>query len=372
MAATAIDEASILARFDELVSDGVVMYAEDMEKVYYEDQGFKFEFRITSALESKPAAVGDNAELDDANGGADGGTHHTSSETKVPGVGNGSADASSSSSSNGTPRGIELDAGGCVPGGDISIAGYEIGLVGGGAHVLSFNKFCAYRPHLMLVTADGRRRQFEALDDADFGAAREVLMGLHRRGGGGGGVRQEYLVIFNCGKKGGCSRLHKHMQVIPAPDAIPSWPDEAGPEGASGGRPGPPFRYFMHRFAGSLNGGSGGSGGGGGEAGELPSADELVRAYRRMLRQAAALVPGREGAVEESGAGGGREAAVPHNVLLGGRWMVVIPRVTDGVGEAGVNAAGMLGVVWAAGAETVDKWKRLGPRRVLSEVGVRG
>ncbi|KAK1590758.1 ATP adenylyltransferase [Colletotrichum navitas] len=367
MASTAIDEASVLARFDELVRDGVVMYAEDMEKVYYEDRGFKFEFRITSALKSKPAAVGDNAELDDANGGADGGSHHTSSETKAPGTGNGSAGASSS---NGTLHGIEFDADGCLPGGDISIAGYEIGLVGGGAHVLSFNKFCAYRPHLMLVTADGRRRQFEALDGADLGAAREVLMGLHRRGGGGGGgggVGQEYLAIFNCGKKGGCSRLHKHMQVIPAPDAIPLWPDEAKPEGSSGGQPGPPFRYFVHRFGGSLNGGGGG-------AGELPSADELVGAYQQMLGQAAALVPGREEAMEESGdgGGGGREAAVPHNVVLGGRWMVVIPRVTDGVDGIGVNAAGMLGVVWAAGTETVDKWKRLGPRRVLGEVGVRG
>ncbi|KAK1964647.1 ATP adenylyltransferase [Colletotrichum sublineola] len=347
MASTAIDEASVLARFDKLVADGVVMYAEDMEKVYHEDRGFKFEFRITSALKSKPAAVGDNAELDDAKGGAD---NRTSSETKAPGTGAG----------NGTRGGVELDAGGCVPGGDISIAGYEIGLVGGGGtHVLAFNKFSAYRPHLMLVTADGRRRQFEALDGADLGAAREVLTGL-RRGSG-----REYLVIFNCGKEGGCSRLHKHMQVIPAPDAIPLWPDEVGPEERAGGVPGPPFRYFVHRFAGPLNGG-----GGGDETGELPSADELVGVYRQMLRQAAAMVPGREGAVEEDGDGNGRGVEVPHNVVLGERWMVVIPRVTDGVDGAGVNAAGMLGVVWAAGAETVDKWKRLGPRRVLGEVGV--
>ncbi|KAK1977061.1 hypothetical protein LZ30DRAFT_753086 [Colletotrichum cereale] len=343
-----MDEASVLARFDKLVGDGVVMYAEDMEKVYHEDGGFKFEFRITSALKSKPLAVGDNAELDDANGEADGGARHAS-ETKTPSTCNRGA---SGSSSNGTRRGIELDADGCVPGGDISIAGYEVGRVGG-AHVLTFNKFSAYRPHLMLVTADGRRRQFERLDGADLGAAREVLAGLRRRGGGGGGGGgQEYLVIFNCGKEGGCSRLHKHMQVIPAPDAIPLWPDEVGPE--------PPFRYFVHRFAGSLD-----------EAGELPSANELIGAYQRMLRQAAALVPGREGVVGGNGDGDGREAAVPHNVVLGGRWMVVVPRVADGVDGAGVNAAGMLGVVWAAGPETVDKWKRLGPRRVLEEVGVR-
>ncbi|GKT45999.1 diadenosine 5',5'''-P1,P4-tetraphosphate phosphorylase 2 [Colletotrichum spaethianum] len=353
MGSTAIDEALVLARFDKLVGDGVVMYAEDMEKIYYEDGGFKsrqVEFRITSALKSKPGAVKDNAALDDANANANGDSH--ASRTKNPNTDtNGNAQ-------NGTPRGIEFDANGCLPGGDISIAGYEIGPVGE-SHVLAFNKFCAYRPHLLLMTADGRKRQFEGLSSGDLGVASEVLAGLNRGGRGGG---QEYLVIFNCGKEGGCSRLHKHMQVIPAPDVIPLWPDEVGSTGDAEGQE-LPMRYFIHRFSESSNGNHSGG------RGEMPSADELADAYWQMLQQAAEVIPGRKEAVEKDNVG--REVTVPHNVVLSERWMVVIPRVTDGVDGAGVNAAGMLGVVWASETKTVDKWKRLGPRLVLSEVGIR-
>ncbi|CCF46045.1 Ap4A phosphorylase 2 [Colletotrichum higginsianum] len=87
-----------------------------------------------------------------------------------------------------------------------------------------------------------------------------------------------------------------------------------------------------------------------------------------MLRQATELIPGRDAVVEDDE--DGKRVAMPHNVILGRRWMVVVPRVTDGVDGAGVNAAGMLGVVWASEVGTAEKWKRLGPRRVLREVGV--
>ncbi|KAK6208881.1 tetraphosphate phosphorylase 2 (ATP adenylyltransferase) [Colletotrichum tabaci] len=345
MGSSTVDEASVLARFDKLVGEGIVMYEEDMEKIYHEDGGFKFEFRITAALKSKPAAVGHNAELDNAEAGADG-------DSGSP------ATAPANGTPNGRPpRGIEFDADGRIPGGDISIEGYEIGPVRD-THVLAFNKFCAYRPHLLLMTADGRRRQFEALDGADLAAAREVLGGFNEGGAARG--RREYLVIYNCGKNGGCSRLHKHMQVILAPEAIPMWPDTAGSEGAAAGAgQEPPFRYLIYRFARSSSGD---------EIGGMPSADDLVTAYRRMLRQATELIPGRDAVVEDDE--DGKRVAVPHNIILGRRWMVVVPRVTDGVDGAGVNAAGMLGVVWASEGGTVEKWKRLGPRRVLREVGV--
>ncbi|KZL79664.1 atp adenylyltransferase [Colletotrichum incanum] len=349
MGSTTIDEASVLARFDKLVGDGTVMYSDDMEKIYHEDGGFKFEFRLTSALKSKPPAMEDNAELDDANVNANGDSDR--SKTKNP-----STDTNGNTS-NGTSHEIKFDADGCLPGGDISIAGYEVGPVGE-THILSFNKFCAYRPHLLLMTADGRRRQFEGLNSGDLGAAREVLAGLNSSNHGSG---QEYLAIFNCGKMGGCSRLHKHMQLIPAPDAIPLWPDTVASGNAEGQDP--PFRYFIHRFSGSSNGNHSN------ETGVLPSADVLASAYWQMLQQATELIPGREKVVEEDRVG--RKVAVPHNVVLSERWLVVVPRVKDVVDGAGVNAAGTLGVVWASEMETVDKWKKLGLKRVLGEVGIR-
>ncbi|KAK1641370.1 hypothetical protein BDP81DRAFT_403458 [Colletotrichum phormii] len=380
--ASSITEASVLAAFDEKVRDGIVMYAEDMEKIYHEDQGFKFEFRLTAALKSKPAAVEDNAELDDADD--EKGPSQTTSTSTSTSTSTTTANTVTPSHANThtndtkhTNDKITLDEEGNLPGGDISIAGFELTTIpsGGGegdeeaTHVLAFNKFCAYRPHLLLLTADGRRRQFEGLDKRDLGAAVEVLGGLN--GGWGSDAdadsdkekrRQEYLVIFNCGKEGGCSRLHKHMQAIPAPDAIPMWPDlvDSGPktEADDSGKQQqqqqePPFRYFIHHFTGP----------------SPPSKNDLTASYKHMLRQATELIPGREKVVEEDG--DGRAVAVPHNVILGRRWIVVVPRVKAGVDGADVNAVGMLGVVWASKGETVGKWRELGARRVLGEVGVR-
>ncbi|KAF4773433.1 ATP adenylyltransferase [Colletotrichum scovillei] len=358
--ASPITEASVLAAFDEKVRNGIVMYAEDMEKIYHEDGGFEFEFRLTAALKSKPAAVEDNAELDDADDGK-------GSSSQTPASAASHANTHTQDDDKHKNNKITLDEEGNLPGGDISIAGFELTTIGGGGdeeatHVLAFNKFCAYRPHLLLLTADGRRRQFEGLGERDLGAALQVLGGLNGRwGADADGEEQkgrEYLVIFNCGKEGGCSRLHKHMQVIPAPVAIPMWPDlvasgsGTGTEAVGDGKQEPPFRYFIHRFTGP----------------SPPSTKDLTAKYRDMLRQATELIPGREKVVEEDGEG--RAVAVPHNVILGRRWIVVVPRVKAGVDGADVNAVGMLGVVWASRPETVGKWRELGARRVLEEVGV--
>ncbi|KAH0438019.1 hypothetical protein CcaCcLH18_03511 [Colletotrichum camelliae] len=320
MGSQVIDEASVLKQFDELVRKGTVLYSDDLKRIHHQDGGFEFEFRLTSALKTKPAAVFDNSELD------------TSTPPKSP-------SPSPQTSISGTTTPMELDAEGQIPGGDISVAGFVISGVNA-SHVLMFNKFCAYRPHLILLTADGHRRQFEPLGRDDLEAARDVLRGLNSNG------ESEYLVIFNCGKDGGFSRLHKHMQVIPAPSDFRLWPDEAGLEAAV------PYEYLVKRFEGGI-----------------PGREELGGVYGEMLRAATALVPGREEVVEEDGDGNG--VAVPHNMILSERWMVVVPRTKVDVDGAGVNAAGMLGIVWASGEETYEQWLGLGPREVLAEVGVR-
>ncbi|EQB45790.1 hypothetical protein CGLO_15293 [Colletotrichum gloeosporioides Cg-14] len=318
MGSQVIDEASVLKQFDALVRKGTVLYSDDLKKIHHQDGGFEFEFRLTSALKNKPAAVFDNSELDAA-----------TTPPKSP----------SPAASNGTNTPMELDSEGQIPGGDISVAGFVISPVNN-THVLMFNKFCAYRPHLILLTANGYRRQFEPLGREDLEAARDVLRGLNSDAG------SEYLVIFNCGKDGGCSRLHKHMQVIPAPSDFRLWPDVRELEAAV------PYEYLLKRFE---NG--------------IPGGEELAVMYGEMLRAATALVPGREAVVEEDGDGNG--VAVPHNVILSERWMVVVPRTKMDVEGGGVNAAGMMGMVWASGEETYEQWMGLGPREVLAEVGVR-
>ncbi|KAF9872263.1 hypothetical protein CkaCkLH20_10355 [Colletotrichum karsti] len=322
MGSQVTDEASVLEKFDRLVEAGTVLYTPDLKTIRLTDGALQFEFLITSALKSKPLAVWGNAELDDEQP-----DDRQQPQPKTITTASGAA--------------LQLDADGRLPGGDISVAGFVIDLVNAGSHVLMFNKFCVYRPHLILLTADGHRRQFEALGAADLEAARGVLEGLNDGG------EQDFLAIFNCGKDGGCSRLHKHMQIIPAPSAFALWPDDGVQEREV------PYRYLIKRF----------------EGGGMPAAKELAGEYKRMLVEATKAVPGREEVVEEDG--DGRGIAVPHNVILSRRWMVVVPRRRVGFEKADANAAGMMGVVWASGEETYEAWKELGPKWVLVEVGVR-
>lgn len=49
---------------------------------------------------------------------------------------------------------------------------------------------------------------------------------------------------------------------------------------------------------------------------------------------------------------------------------VVIPRRTAGIESIGINAGGMLGMIWTDEEETVQRWVGLGPRRLLETAGI--
>ncbi|KAK0728881.1 ATP adenylyltransferase-domain-containing protein [Lasiosphaeria miniovina] len=216
----------------------------------------------------------------------------------------------------------------------------------GPTHLLALNKFSAARPHLLLLTQDGFRRQHEALDIQDFTALWQVLSSL-------GGGRKRYLAIFNCGIDGGCSRLHKHMQLFPAPDAdkFALWPDSSdGPSVQQQVAAGLPFKCFIHRFE---NG--------------LPLADALLGIYQTLLAQAEDVLDRiHEKKSEETGA----DEAIPHNVVLDRNWILVVPRRAAGVNGADANAAAMLGMVWVANDQKLRPWMEHGPANVLARVGV--
>ncbi|KAL2167545.1 hypothetical protein VTG60DRAFT_1131 [Thermothelomyces hinnuleus] len=286
-----LDEDQIWANFDSRTEDGTVVFNKDYRTITLADNGFEFEFRILSGLKKKPV---------------------------VPGEQTPSATSSS----------------GCRPGSDIDVSGYEVADIGS-THLLAYNKFAAARPHLLLVTQDGYRRQHERLDRHDFAALCQVLSALQRR--------ERYLAIFNCGVDGGCSRLHKHLQVFPAPSAgdFALWPDRHDPATW----PALPFECFIHRFG-----------------AEFPSADALTGIYETLLSQAERAV-GYE-PDEES------KKAVPHNVVLDRKWILVVPRRNAGLNGVVVNAAAMLGMVWVANDEMLERWKELGPANLLARVGV--
>ncbi|KAI5458577.1 hypothetical protein BGZ63DRAFT_426953 [Mariannaea sp. PMI_226] len=287
--ATVLDEDALAQRFDKLVSERIIFYDPNPKIIKYEDEGYKFEFRITRALKNKP---------------------------DIP---SGSQDTTVNS---GHPA---LSS---IPGSDINVSGFEIQPIGA-THLLTYNMFSGFRPHFLLLTQDGYRKQYEPLDFDDIHAAHSVVSALNG----------EYMVLFNGGEESGCSRFHKHLQLIPHADTtFDVWRDIID-RGAK-----VPFQSFIRRF----------------DEG-LPNSRDLLTIYLELFEQA------RE-ALKQPVSSDGR--APPHNVIFDRRGIMVIPRRTAGIGRAGANAAGMLGIVWMSDDVRAQEWMDLGPTKILQTAGV--
>jgi ATP adenylyltransferase/5',5'''-P-1,P-4-tetraphosphate phosphorylase II len=221
-------------------------------------------------------------------------------------------------------------------GSDINTLGFELGNIGED-HFVAVNKFCFARPHLMLLTTDGHRKQYEPLFSDDLEAVWSVLETMG----------SDYLAFYNCGKLGGCSRLHKHLQIMPKPrDSFASFLDEDD----TCSEPLMPFQWYHRRF----------------ENHQI-TPRFLTETYCELLAEAsranAPVIQDTEQVLSES--------ASPHNMILTKKWMIVLPRRHAAVNkEAGVNAMGMLGVVAIATQEELRGWEILGPKNVLRHLGV--
>ena len=218
---------------------------------------------------------------------------------------------------------------------DIDTRGFEIGKVGS-THDLVANKFCVGRPHLLLLTADGSRRQYEALDRADLTAAWTALTA----------VSKDYFVFFNGGQDAGCSRLHKHMQLMPyVPGHLASFLDREGEEAPAA----VPFHWFYERLDPNTTTPLG-----------------LCAVYARLLEKATAVGQG----LGENAASAPPGAVCPHSMIFTRRWMLVIPRRRAIANGAAGNAMGMIGIVWVSQTSEMDLWLGQGPLQVLRELGV--
>ena len=56
----------------------------------------------------------------------------------------------------------------------------------------------------------------------------------------------------------------------------------------------------------------------------------------------------------------GTSGTPAHNVVIVTEWILVIPRVHGRRGQAGANAAGMLGMIWVKNEEERDTWLDFG------------
>jgi ATP adenylyltransferase/5',5'''-P-1,P-4-tetraphosphate phosphorylase II len=192
-------------------------------------------------------------------------------------------------------------------------------------HDLALNLFCVDRPQLLMVTSDSYRRQHEPLDQADFRAMLQVLT-----------TWTGWYVIFNCGEKGGCSRVHKHVQGLRGPPHAF--------ETLKQGQEKVPFKYFLHRFE---------------QGFKSLEASQLEETYVEMLGRCREVLEVDDEAI-----------CPPHNVVLWDDCIVVIPRRKGVYEGAAANTGGMLGSIWVPEQAEMDKWVQLGCANVLRELGV--
>jgi ATP adenylyltransferase/5',5'''-P-1,P-4-tetraphosphate phosphorylase II len=284
---------------------------------------------VTAAISKKPY-IKDNA---DEQGPS------STSLTSLP-PSSSSSSGSTAAAAAAAPPAVALP--GYVKGSDINVSGYEIGDVSE-THMLAFNKFCMYRPHLLLLTKDGTRRQYEALDIDDLQSAWATLDALGWR---------RYFMFFNCGKDGGCSRLHKHLQLAPyLPDRLGPWPSvaasssSASSSASSFSAANVPYEYILRRFDADLG------------------PKQVMDIYAQMLGEARQML-----GLDASAASSRNH--VPHNLALGRNWILVIPRTKAGVDGAYGNTLGMLGMVSVASHDELDCWLRQGPNNVVAQLGV--
>ncbi|KAL3473600.1 hypothetical protein BJX99DRAFT_193079 [Aspergillus californicus] len=297
-----INYAAILSGFDDLAAKGVIKYGPRETHRYQlgDNTAFTIEFHISTSLSKKPQ-----------DGDPISGHEHEDSDSSKPKQ---------------KPE--------CFgPGSDIANDGPGLLITTvNNTHLLVINKFCMFRPQLLLLTSDSYRRQREPLNVDDFAAACTVLNSLN--------VDAPQFVIYNCGPTAGASRQHKHLQVLPRPRYL-------FPDNEIGGKA-VPYRYFL-RYLHDV---------------DLDTAEgqaKLCGLYKSLLAEAEESLGEN---VQDNG------TYIPHNVALVKEWIVVIPRRNIEVEGVTTNTAGMLGSVWLAKDEEMARWKQVGPKKVLAGLGV--
>jgi ATP adenylyltransferase/5',5'''-P-1,P-4-tetraphosphate phosphorylase II len=202
-------------------------------------------------------------------------------------------------------------------------------------HVVALNIYPAYRPQYLMLALDSYRRQDEPLDLEILEASWQFLQQS----------QSSNVVIYNCGQEAGCSRYHKHMQILPRPDAkdgFSFFPDAKDRNVAV------PYVHFIHYF----------------DSEKTKTAVDgklLYALYAKFLHQSRLAL-----GIDEDDV----ETHCPHNVVLVKEWMVVIPRRKGNYNGMSANALGMMGMVIVLKEEHFDVWAETGPAKVLSELGV--
>ena len=203
-------------------------------------------------------------------------------------------------------------------------------------HILALNAYPVFRPQYLLLRNNSYRSQDEPLDLQDVAAALSFL----------GSVTDPYYLFYNCTKFAGCSRYHKHLQIVKTPEAAESNPDafKFFPDRRNPGVH-VTYRYFLHYF----------------ESPESMQSTSVRRLYLAMLRRCTRILW-----IDEED----RATLCPHNMVLTRQWIIMIHRRTNDYQGVGANACGRRGLPMMSSQETQQEWIDVGPAKILSELGV--
>lgn len=153
--------------------------------------------------------------------------------------------------------------------------------------------------------------------------------------------------MYNCGEDAGCSRNHKHMQIVQKPEALSPgtgfrfFPDVSDHNSTIN----VPYVYFLEYL----------------QHEKLDDVDDILRIYRNAIRNCRKIL-----GIEEDD----EETVCPHNMILTKDWLLVIPRRTGAYKGVMVNAAGMMGLPTMSNKDLFAIWTNIGPRKALAEFGV--
>ena len=197
-----------------------------------------------------------------------------------------------------------------------------------GTHYALLNKFNVIENHVLIVTR-AFEEQESLLSQADFEALWISLRAI------------DGLAFYNAGKESGASQRHKHLQLVRAP--LGEGPEHIPMDAALKREPG--ALSFRHASC-SLR-----------DCVDLTLEDAAEATRKRYLQLLADV--GRENDPRA------------YNLLATRERMVVIPRSGEAWESISVNALGYAGAFFVHDEDELEKLRRLGPMRLLGEVGLR-
>ena len=253
---------------------------------------------------------------------------------------------------------------------------------------LILNKFNVYRPQFLLLTTNPLARQYDILDETDLKAGWSTL----RHSLVSQASSAQYYIIYNCGREGGSSRLHKHMQVL-RDDVESESPHKSKVDGDARGIMWPhlcgrvdqiceTFVARMQHEARDIDGNEADAASEDGHVEihkfpDLPYAHwltpllprshpfgssliHLIAAYKQHMNRCRDAL-----SLKESN-------QTPHNIILTPTYLLTIPRrraTAEGIAGHVVNATGMMGCVWCANEEQLNGWRKTGFCDALRQLG---